>query len=149
MLDAFTTSMSLESWGRISFARALVEISSESELKHEVTMAIPKEDDSGFISACIKVEYEWKPPHCAVCKIFGHDSNSCPKKDVGNTSNAPNQFDVPPTSYVEEKDDGFKEVQPRKGKGKGKKQSTGINIGKWPKFAPLRSKEDEPRGFCL
>ncbi|PWA55018.1 ATPase, F1/V1/A1 complex, alpha/beta subunit, Zinc knuckle CX2CX4HX4C [Artemisia annua] len=65
--------------GHISFARALVELSSDSELKREVTMAIPKEDDSGFITACIKVEYEWKPPHCEECKVSGHDLISCPK----------------------------------------------------------------------
>nr|GEW88702.1 hypothetical protein [Tanacetum cinerariifolium] len=40
MLDVFTSSMCVESWGRISFARALIEISAHSSLKKEVTMAI-------------------------------------------------------------------------------------------------------------
>nr|GEX31951.1 hypothetical protein [Tanacetum cinerariifolium] len=55
MLDAFTSSMCVESWGRISFARALIEIDAAVGLKKEVSMAIPavegdnhiKEDD-GF-----------------------------------------------------------------------------------------------------
>ncbi|GJR97603.1 putative reverse transcriptase domain-containing protein [Tanacetum coccineum] len=42
MLDAFTSSMCVESWGRISFARALIEISASSVLKKEVIMAVPK-----------------------------------------------------------------------------------------------------------
>ncbi|GJY64204.1 hypothetical protein Tco_0465664 [Tanacetum coccineum] len=44
MLDTFTSSMCIESWGRISFACALVEISSDKDLKKEVTMAVPNED---------------------------------------------------------------------------------------------------------
>lgn len=144
MLDAFTSSMCFDSWGRISYAssmcfdswgrisyaRALVEISSESELKHEVTMAIPKKDDSGIISACIKVEYEWKPPHCSLCKVFGHDQNGCPKcvKEPVHSTNV-----VVPTTSLEETDDGSKEVQNRKAKGKGKKLSSGINLSKGPR----------------
>ena len=117
MLDAFTSSMCVDSWGRISFARALVELSSDSELKREVTMAIPKKDDSGFITACIKVEYEWKPPHCEECKVFGHDLISCPKCVKEALRNDINMAVEAPTT-MEKKDDGFKEVHNRKAKGK-------------------------------
>ena len=72
MLDAFTSSMCVESWGRISFARALVELSVDSELKSQVTMAIPNEEGNSFTTQIINVEYEWKPPHCGECKNFGH-----------------------------------------------------------------------------
>ena len=27
----------------------------------------------------IRVEYEWKPPHCVDCKNFGHSHDKCPK----------------------------------------------------------------------
>nr|GEY40125.1 hypothetical protein [Tanacetum cinerariifolium] len=30
------------------------------------------------------VEYEWKPPKCSSCKVFGHVLNECPKKIVSN-----------------------------------------------------------------
>ena len=116
MLDSFTSSMCVDSWGRISFARALVELSSDSVLKREVTMAIPKENDSGFITACIKVEYEWRPPHCEVCKVFGHDRINCPKcskeairSDINVAAEASTTLDT---------DDGFIGVNNRKSKGK-------------------------------
>ncbi|MCG5051263.1 DUF4283 domain-containing protein, partial [Pectobacterium brasiliense] len=32
-LDGYTTDMCLDNWGRISFARALVEVNADSELK--------------------------------------------------------------------------------------------------------------------
>nr|GEU51531.1 hypothetical protein [Tanacetum cinerariifolium] len=41
MLDAFTSFMCVDSWGRIGFARALIKVITEKDLKQEVTMAIP------------------------------------------------------------------------------------------------------------
>nr|GEY92677.1 hypothetical protein [Tanacetum cinerariifolium] len=49
MLDAFTSSMCVESYGRISFARALIEIDAAVGLKKEVIMAIPEEEGDGYI----------------------------------------------------------------------------------------------------
>ncbi|GJR73734.1 retrovirus-related pol polyprotein from transposon TNT 1-94 [Tanacetum coccineum] len=41
MFDVFTSSMCVESWGRISFAQAHIEVSLDSELKNEVIMVVP------------------------------------------------------------------------------------------------------------
>nr|GFB59122.1 hypothetical protein [Tanacetum cinerariifolium] len=30
----------------------------------------------------IRMEYDWKPPHCVECKCFGNDPNSCHKRVV-------------------------------------------------------------------
>nr|GEV05467.1 putative reverse transcriptase domain-containing protein [Tanacetum cinerariifolium] len=49
MLDAFTSSMCVESWGRISFSRALIEIDAAVGLKKEVIMAILEEEGDGYI----------------------------------------------------------------------------------------------------
>ncbi|GJX08968.1 reverse transcriptase domain-containing protein [Tanacetum coccineum] len=64
MLDAFTSSMCEDSWGQINFACALVEINADSVLKHDVSMAFPMEDGTRYNREVIRVEYEWKPPHC-------------------------------------------------------------------------------------
>ncbi|GJT39992.1 reverse transcriptase domain-containing protein [Tanacetum coccineum] len=79
MLDAFTSLMCSDSWGRISYARALVEISADTSLKKEVSMSIPIEDGEGYTREVISVEYKWKPPHCIDCKMFGHFLDTCPK----------------------------------------------------------------------
>ncbi|GJY12068.1 putative nucleotidyltransferase, ribonuclease H [Tanacetum coccineum] len=64
--------------------------------------------------------YEWKPPRCDLCKIFGHVHDHCPKKVVSppivTTSNV-----VTPT--VEKTNDGFQMVGKKK-KSKGKYKST-------------------------
>ncbi|GKC21635.1 hypothetical protein Tco_1023785 [Tanacetum coccineum] len=90
ILDLFTSSMCVEFWGRISFARALIEISLDVELKHEGVMEIPVEDGTGYTKEIIRVEYEWKPPHCIDCKLFGHAHNLCPKRVKKVDTSAPN-----------------------------------------------------------
>ncbi|GJZ70989.1 hypothetical protein Tco_0634840 [Tanacetum coccineum] len=73
MLDAFTCLMCVESLGRISFARALVKICSDSELKREVTMVVPNEDGIGYTREVIKIVRKPKmlvPPMEEQCDGF-------------------------------------------------------------------------------
>lgn len=79
MLDSYTSTMCLESWGRNSYARALSEISLEQNLKDKLVIAIPLLDGSGYTKETINVEYEWKPLRCDTCKLFGHSCDQCPK----------------------------------------------------------------------
>nr|XP_043630019.1 uncharacterized protein LOC122601316 [Erigeron canadensis] len=118
MLDSYTTNMCLDSWGRSSFARAFVEISAEKDFKDELSIAIPTLEGEGYTKETMKVEYEWKPPRCKNCSVFGHDDLTCPKYIKAGT-NATTRVDK----------DGFEEVR-RKGKAK-----TGFNVNKQkPKF---------------
>ncbi|GKA08291.1 zinc knuckle CX2CX4HX4C containing protein [Tanacetum coccineum] len=80
MLDSYTSSMCNESWGRSSFARCLIEVNSEADLVDVVTIGIPSLSGDGFTKETIRVEYEWKPPRCDICKIFGHVHDHCSKK---------------------------------------------------------------------
>ncbi|GJR37390.1 hypothetical protein Tco_1213074 [Tanacetum coccineum] len=49
-----------------------------SKLK-SLTMGVPLIDESGFTIEIVSIEYEWKPPCCDLCKIFGHVLEHCPK----------------------------------------------------------------------
>ncbi|GJU81813.1 hypothetical protein Tco_1284178, partial [Tanacetum coccineum] len=64
-------------------------------------------------------EYEWKPPRCDLCRIFGHDQAQCPKK-----------VSVPPTVVtptVEKTNDGFQTVgKKKKKKGDYKRAKKGV-----------------------
>ncbi|GKC45382.1 hypothetical protein Tco_1063104 [Tanacetum coccineum] len=62
MLDAFTSSMCEDPWGRLGYARALIEVSADKPLKKDVIMAVPEEDGTGHTLEKICLEYEWKPP---------------------------------------------------------------------------------------
>ncbi|GKD69680.1 hypothetical protein Tco_1323770, partial [Tanacetum coccineum] len=107
MLDAFTSAMCTEPWGRIGYARALIEISAEKDVKKEVKMAIPILNGQGHTKVKMDVEYEWQPPRYMECQLFGHDSKECPKCVVD-----------PVMEKKDIQDDGFTNVQNRRSKGK-------------------------------
>nr|GEX15404.1 hypothetical protein [Tanacetum cinerariifolium] len=50
MLDSYTSDMCMQSWGR-----------------------------EGHHACNVRVEYEWKPPRCSFCKVFGHMHEECSK----------------------------------------------------------------------
>ncbi|XP_022037240.1 uncharacterized protein LOC110939954 [Helianthus annuus] len=82
VLDNETSKMCTESWGRSGFARAIIELDAEKEAKDNIMIAIPNVEDGGILKSNIRVEYEWKPPRCNTCKVFGHISEECPKISV-------------------------------------------------------------------
>ncbi|GKC15814.1 zinc knuckle CX2CX4HX4C containing protein [Tanacetum coccineum] len=120
MLDSYTSSMCKDSWGRSSFARCLIEVNLEADLVDVVTIGIPFLTGDDFTKETIRVEYEWRPPRCDECKIFGHVHDHCPKKVVSppivTTSNV-----AAPT--IEKSNDSFQTVGKKK-KRKGKAKST-------------------------
>ncbi|GJS03256.1 zinc knuckle CX2CX4HX4C containing protein [Tanacetum coccineum] len=107
MLDSYISSMCNESWGRSNFARCLIKVNLKADLVDVITIGIPSLSGDGFTKETIPVEYEWRPPRCDMCNIFGHVYDHCPKKVVSppivTTYNV-----VTPT--VEKTNDGFQMV---------------------------------------
>ncbi|XP_071705361.1 uncharacterized protein [Rutidosis leptorrhynchoides] len=79
MLDSYTSSMCQDAWGRPNYARAMLEVTAESDPKESLKIAIPNPKGDTKTISIVKVEYEWKPPRCDNCKIFGHRDAQCPK----------------------------------------------------------------------
>ncbi|GJX55141.1 beta-caryophyllene synthase [Tanacetum coccineum] len=79
MLDSYTSDMCMQSWGRSSFARVMIELRADVELKENIVVAMPKITREGHYTCNVCVEYEWKPPMCSSCKVFGHIHEECPK----------------------------------------------------------------------
>ncbi|GKE20202.1 hypothetical protein Tco_1431714 [Tanacetum coccineum] len=64
------------------YARAMIELRADVELKDNIVVAMPKITREGYYTCNIRVEYEWKPTRCACCKVFGHDQEEYPKNIV-------------------------------------------------------------------
>ncbi|GKB68838.1 putative reverse transcriptase domain-containing protein [Tanacetum coccineum] len=79
MLNSYTSDMCMQSWGRSSYARVMIELRVDVELKDNIIMAMPKITREGHYTCNVSVEYEWKPPRCSSCKIFGHIYEECLK----------------------------------------------------------------------
>ncbi|GJV53270.1 RNA-directed DNA polymerase, eukaryota, reverse transcriptase zinc-binding domain protein [Tanacetum coccineum] len=73
MMDTMTANMCYKGIGNFEYARVLVEMDAKKEIKSEIE--IQYKDKSNNIKGCkkIKVVYDWKPPACSKCKVFGHE----------------------------------------------------------------------------
>nr|GEZ93184.1 hypothetical protein [Tanacetum cinerariifolium] len=71
MLDSYKTDMCLDSCGRSSYARAMIELQVDVELKDTLVMDILKFKGGGYTRSTVCAEYEWKPPRCLTCKQAG------------------------------------------------------------------------------
>ncbi|GKB46792.1 cytokinin dehydrogenase 3-like protein [Tanacetum coccineum] len=79
MLDSYTSDMCMQSWGRSSYARVMIELRADVELKDNIVVGMPKITREGHYTCNVRVEYEWKPPRCSSCKVFGHIHEECMK----------------------------------------------------------------------
>ncbi|GJU92930.1 hypothetical protein Tco_1317686 [Tanacetum coccineum] len=84
MLDSYTSDMCMQSWGRSSYARAMIELRADVELKDNIVVAMSKITREGYYTCNIRVECEWKPPRCACCKVFVHVQEEYPK-NIGSS----------------------------------------------------------------
>ncbi|GJW72176.1 putative reverse transcriptase domain-containing protein [Tanacetum coccineum] len=88
MLDSYTADMCMQSWGMSSYARAMIELRAAVELKDNIVATMPKITGEGYYTCNIRVEYEWKTPRCACCKVFVHVLDECTKNiGAGATKN--------------------------------------------------------------
>nr|GEX92100.1 hypothetical protein [Tanacetum cinerariifolium] len=71
-----------KSWGRMNHARALIDIRAHRELKEGMVIVSPNVENDEEVLHTVRVEYEWEPPRCGVCMVFGHDDMLCPKRNV-------------------------------------------------------------------
>lgn len=90
MLDSYTSSMCVNSWGRLDFARALIDVRADRVPKDTMVVSVPFVEGVGYSLHTVRVEYEWKPPRCNTCTVFGHAADQCPKRvPVASDNNGP------------------------------------------------------------
>nr|XP_043613399.1 uncharacterized protein LOC122585332 [Erigeron canadensis] len=119
LLHSYSSQMCLNSWGRHSYARALIELDASHQLKNELVVGIPNLIGEGFTKETVSIEHEWQPPHCEHCKVFGHANATCPVQ-VNKVKQ------VVPRAVVE---DEFVNVNRKKGNGKSR-QVEGLKLNK-------------------
>nr|GEZ02907.1 hypothetical protein [Tanacetum cinerariifolium] len=84
MLDSYTSTMCTDSWGMSSYARVMVELRADVELKNTLVVAMLKFLGEGYTMSTIPVEYEWTPPKCSSFKGFSHIIDEYPNKSVSH-----------------------------------------------------------------
>nr|GEV63978.1 hypothetical protein [Tanacetum cinerariifolium] len=90
MLNSYTFDMCIQSYSKSSYARALIEVGTDVELKDNIMVAMPKRFREGLYTCNVRVEYEWKHPRCAclgfkpVKQVYRHVSKKNNAKTSGN-----------------------------------------------------------------
>ncbi|GKE26084.1 zinc knuckle CX2CX4HX4C containing protein [Tanacetum coccineum] len=76
----------LQDVGGLGYARVLVEVNAEKKLVDQIEVLYKDRGSNEQFVKKIKVKYDWKPPICSLCKVFGHMDNNCAKmeKKEGN-----------------------------------------------------------------
>nr|GEU42279.1 ATPase, F1/V1/A1 complex, alpha/beta subunit, zinc knuckle CX2CX4HX4C [Tanacetum cinerariifolium] len=79
MMDTMTANMCYKGVGNLEYARVLVEMDTEKELKKEIEIQYRDHNNNIKGRKKVKVVYDWKLPACTICKVFGHDDRQCKK----------------------------------------------------------------------
>ncbi|GKD47450.1 hypothetical protein Tco_1272095 [Tanacetum coccineum] len=102
-------------------------------------MAVSEEDGSGHTLETIRVEYEWKPPLCIDCHVFGQSQEQCPKRVKEQVSEAKSVDN-----------DGFTKVTKKKKKTKqpsSSKQPKTTHVNTKNQFDTLEDQIEDMDGF--
>nr|GEY81588.1 hypothetical protein [Tanacetum cinerariifolium] len=62
-----------------SYARVMIALRADVELKDNIVMAMPKITREGHYTCNVCVNYDWRPPRCSCCKVFRQVYEECPK----------------------------------------------------------------------
>ncbi|PWA75751.1 ATPase, F1/V1/A1 complex, alpha/beta subunit, Zinc knuckle CX2CX4HX4C [Artemisia annua] len=76
-MDKTTARMCHEGTGRIGYTRVLEEVNVEKGLKERIEICYKCESQVDNCTNYVNVKYNWKPPRCSKCKLFGHGSAKC------------------------------------------------------------------------
>nr|GEW01899.1 hypothetical protein [Tanacetum cinerariifolium] len=90
VMDNVIASMCKVGVGRIGFARVLVEVDAKKALPSEIEVVYKNSLKEVICKKSVIVCYDWKPPVCSTCCVFGHTLLRCGKsKSRSNADNIP------------------------------------------------------------
>ncbi|KAK9060842.1 hypothetical protein SSX86_018022 [Deinandra increscens subsp. villosa] len=143
MLDKPTYERCKTKEGVVGYARVLVHALAQNGLPDSVKAQFPSTKNGEGKTCSFKLGYNWKPPVCSKCNVFGHDDGNCPLlpkpketiPSVVNDATNPIVVDSQQGKGGDE-DDGFVEVK-KKTRNKNPKPKSKQNQPKTVTFKPV------------
>ncbi|GJZ80588.1 zinc knuckle CX2CX4HX4C containing protein [Tanacetum coccineum] len=77
VMDNMTASMCKQGIGMVRYAKVLIEVSAKKELAKNIEIVYKNDKGGVQCKTNVKVKYDWKPPVCRECEVFGHAYSSC------------------------------------------------------------------------
>lgn len=78
----------------------LIEINACNNFRDNLVVVVLKLEGSGYTKETIHIEYEWVPPCCSACLIYGHLLNDCPKVAPKRVVNGMNKGKGPSVELI-------------------------------------------------
>ncbi|GKC94938.1 RNA-directed DNA polymerase, eukaryota, reverse transcriptase zinc-binding domain protein [Tanacetum coccineum] len=79
IMDADTAGMCHLGVARHGYARVMVEVNAKKQLPIKIDVAYKNRKNEIIGNKMVQVIYNWKPPSCKDCRVFGHNHDGCPK----------------------------------------------------------------------
>ncbi|GJT89551.1 RNA-directed DNA polymerase, eukaryota, reverse transcriptase zinc-binding domain protein [Tanacetum coccineum] len=76
IMDQFTTNMCNLGNGRPGFARVLVDVEAGKCLPEKIDIVYKNKERVVTENKSVNVNYDWAPPMCTCCKVFGHNDKN-------------------------------------------------------------------------
>nr|GEV19624.1 hypothetical protein [Tanacetum cinerariifolium] len=80
VMDSTTVEMCKVGVGRVGYARVLVEVNANNSLPNEIEVVYKDKDKVELCRKKVQVRFNWIPPRCSECCVFGHTNKFCEKK---------------------------------------------------------------------
>ncbi|GKC07964.1 ATPase, F1/V1/A1 complex, alpha/beta subunit [Tanacetum coccineum] len=123
IMDSMAANMCKQGFGRIDYARVLVEIDASKGFRDVIELMYKDKLNNYKGVKKVKVEYSWKPPVCDFCKVFRHLENGCTSKPrVINSDTTEKTSASVNEKLTSNENDGFTNVN-NKMKNQGKKNT--------------------------
>ncbi|GKG43004.1 hypothetical protein Tco_0479688, partial [Tanacetum coccineum] len=76
-MDQTTAHMCKTGYGRVGFARVLIDVEAVEGLPKKIEIVYKNRDGVITGKKSVDVNYDWSPPVCSFCKVFGHCEKNC------------------------------------------------------------------------
>ncbi|PWA48287.1 zinc knuckle CX2CX4HX4C [Artemisia annua] len=143
VMDNETASMCQLGVGRMGFARVLFEMTATKEVPEIIEVVYKNGLKEEVCRKKVKVVYDWNPPRCSTCCVFGHTTQKCGKSCTVDEPSKPKEM---VENIEKDNNDGFVKVKKRNnGKGGDSKNQQQNENGKREGFKPAARFEYQPK----
>ncbi|PWA49031.1 ATPase, F1/V1/A1 complex, alpha/beta subunit, Zinc knuckle CX2CX4HX4C [Artemisia annua] len=139
VMDNVTADMCRLGVGRVGYARVMVEVSAKKCLPDIIEMVYRNKNGGEICRKSVNVEYDWTPPRCSHCCVFGDSDKMCKICDNSEAqkdeSKASEKLSGPESNLEADKGNkgkqnyGFEEVRYKRNNGGGNKGKGPANYG--------------------
>ncbi|GKA73601.1 zinc knuckle CX2CX4HX4C containing protein [Tanacetum coccineum] len=130
VMDTLTVEICKKGVGKVKYARVLVGVPTAKDIPNKIEVVYRGKDSEEMCRKKVIVKFDWVPPRCSNCCVFGHDIQTCGKVNHGKNKalNAEEPSKKKDNGNNGDLNDGFTKVRNKKETGVSKKRQDRTNM---------------------